>query len=78
MVIRSLYDSANTLCRNFGFTIPTAAMVLGIALAALILWGFIAALRNRKSFTLEDEDDGKLRESSDRVHGGVLRQESGA
>lgn len=52
-------------------------MVLGALLAMLILYAIVASFRNRKSFTLEDEDDGIISKGADSLHGGVLRSESG-
>jgi len=74
-VLKGLYDSANTTTQNFGFTIPQAAMVLGAVVLILITWSIIASLRNRKHFSLED-DDGEFHQGNDNVRGRVLRAES--
>jgi len=74
-VLKGLYDSANTTTQNFGFTIPEAAMVLGAVVVILIGWSMIASLRNRKHFSLED-DDGELHQGDDHLRGRVLRPES--
>jgi flagellar biosynthesis/type III secretory pathway M-ring protein FliF/YscJ len=71
-VLKGLYNSANATTQNFGFTIPQAAMVLGAVVLLLLAWSMIAAMRNRKSFTLEDED-GEFSESPGGLHGGLLR-----
>jgi hypothetical protein len=71
-VLKGLYNSANTTTQNFGFTIPQAAMVLGALVLIVLAWSMIAAMRNRKSFTLEDED-GEFPESPGGLHGGLLR-----
>lgn len=75
-VIKGLYDSANTATQNFGFTIPQAALVLGTVAIILLVWSMVSAMRNRKHFSLED-DDVELSKSNDHVRGRVLRPESG-
>lgn len=75
-VLKGLYDSANTTTQNFGFTIPQAAVLLGALIVILLTWSMIASLRNRKHFSLED-DNGELHPIDDRIRSGVLRTESG-
>jgi hypothetical protein len=74
-VLKGLYHSANTTTQNFGFTIPEAAIFIGFVVAILVVWSIVSSLRNRKHFSLEDED-GEFRESNDHVRGRVLRPES--
>jgi hypothetical protein len=71
-VLKGLYQSANTMTQNFGFTIPELLIFLACLVAILLSWSMIAAMRNRKSFTLEDED-GEFSESPGGLHGGLLR-----
>lgn len=74
-ILRGLYDSANTMVRNFGFTIPQLGIFLAALVLVLLTWSMVASLRNRKHFSLED-DNGELHSLDDRIRGGVLRSES--
>jgi len=76
-VVKGLYDSINTTLGNFGLSIPTLAGFVGATVSILIAWSVIASIRNRKSFTLHDEEerekDGDISESSGNVGGRVFR-----
>lgn len=56
-IVHSFYDAFNNMLKPFGLSIPTVALGT-LALVTLLLgWAIINGLRNRKSFTLEDEPD---------------------
>lgn len=75
-LVKGLYNSANTMTQNFGFTIPEAAAFVLVIVVILLAWSMVASLRNRKNFSLED-DDGEFPKGNDHVRGRVLRPESG-
>ena len=75
-VVKGLYDSINTTLGNFGLSIPLLAEIVGVLVFVLVSWSIIASIRNRKSFTLEDEN-GNVPESGDNVGGGVFRKTRG-
>jgi len=78
-LISSLYDSANAILANFGLSIIRIAVAVVILVTVLIVWSIVASLRNRKSFSLHDEEvpDASVPESPDRLHGGVFRPTRG-
>jgi hypothetical protein len=75
-VVKGLYDSINTTLGNFGLSIPTLAAFVGGTVFILVAWSVIASIRNRKSFTLHDEEreeDGTVSESGGNVGSGIFR-----
>lgn len=78
-LIRSLYDSSNAILANFGLSIIRIAVAVVVLVILLVTWSIVASLRNRKSFSLQDEEvpDAVVPESIDRVHGGVFRPTRG-
>lgn len=81
-VISSLYNSFNTMAKNFGFTIPELIVFVAGIVLLLLSWSIIQGLRNRKSFSLHDEEEeesnGDVRKSGDHVGGRVLRPPTGS
>ena len=45
-------------------------------LLLLIAWSILNGIRNRKSFTLEDEEDGNISQVGNHMGSGILRQEA--
>lgn len=80
-VVKGLYDSINTTLGNFGLSIPTLAAFVGGTVFILVAWSVIASIRNRKSFTLHDEEereeDGTVSESGGNVGSGIFRPTRG-
>jgi len=56
-LVSSLYNSFNQMAMNFGFTIPQALLFIGALIVLLMLWSIYSGIRNRTSFSLEDEPD---------------------
>ena len=80
-VVKGLYDSINTTLGNFGLSIPALAAFVGGAIFILVAWSVIASIRNRKSFTLHDEEegeeDGDISKSGDHLGSGIFRPTRG-
>jgi len=75
-VVESLYTSFNSMFEQFGVSIPEVAMGAVALLLLLIAWSILNGIRNRKSFTLEDEEDGNISQVSNHMGSRILRAEA--
>ena len=75
-VVKSLYNSFNDMFKQFGLSIPMVAIWLLGIVGILILWSIWNGIRNRKSFSLEDEEDA-IRQGDGGMVVRVLRPEVG-